>query len=115
MEKSQEPPLRDILEAIQRIRVKTDGISFEAFEADWERRWLVERGAEIVSEASRRLTDVLKTRHTGIPWKRIAGIGNVPRHDYDIVSARVLWNMARGDLAPLEKVCRIELAKLSGS
>jgi uncharacterized protein with HEPN domain len=72
----------------------------------------VERGAEIVSEASRRLPDALKSRHPQIPWKRVAGIGNVLRHDYDVVSARVLWNLARNDLAPLETVCKFELAAL---
>jgi uncharacterized protein with HEPN domain len=103
--------LVDIVEAIERIRAKTEGVSLAAFEADWERRWLVERGAEIVSEASRRLPTDLKDRHPEIPWKRIAGIGNVLRHDYDVVSPRILWNVARSDLAPLEAVCRVELAQ----
>lgn len=109
--KSPRPALVDIVEAIERIRAKTEGVSLAAFEADWERRWLVERGAEIVSEASRRLPTDLKDRHPEIPWKRIAGIGNVLRHDYDVVSPRILWNVARSDLAPLEAVCRVELAQ----
>jgi uncharacterized protein with HEPN domain len=109
--KSPRLALADIVEAIERIRAKTEGLSQAAFEADWERRWIVERGAEIVSEASRRLSTDLKDRHPEIPWKRIAGIGNVLRHDYDVVSPMRLWNVARGDLAPLEAVCRAELAR----
>src|ERR1035437_9001067 len=35
-------------------------MSLEAFENDWQRQWLVERSIEIVSEASRHLTDELK-------------------------------------------------------
>ncbi len=110
-EKSAEAALKDIVSAIEHIREKVDSVPFEMFEADWERRWVVERGAEIVSEASRRLPDELKSRHPHIPWKKVAGIGNVLRHDYDVVSPRILWNMARDDLSSLEKVCRRELGQ----
>jgi uncharacterized protein with HEPN domain len=58
------------------------GVSIEAFEADWRKCWLVERGVEIISEASRHLSDELKARHPKIPWSRVAGIGNILRHEY---------------------------------
>jgi uncharacterized protein with HEPN domain len=32
------------------------------------------RGIEIISEASRRLSDDLKARHPEIPWPKVAGI-----------------------------------------
>jgi uncharacterized protein with HEPN domain len=76
------PRLTDIPEAIERIRAEMAGVTIEAFEADWRKRWLVERGVEITS-ASRRLTDELKTRHPEIPWTKVAGIGNVLRHEYE--------------------------------
>ena len=41
------PRLADIIEAIERIRRVLDGVTLEAFEQNWERRWLVERGIEI--------------------------------------------------------------------
>jgi hypothetical protein len=44
------PRLTDILDAIDRIRAEMAGVSIEAFEADWRKRWLVERGVEIISE-----------------------------------------------------------------
>ena len=50
------PRLADIIEAIERIRRVLDGVTVEAFEQNWEKRWLVERGIEIISEASRHLT-----------------------------------------------------------
>jgi uncharacterized protein with HEPN domain len=61
------PRLSDIVEAIERIRRVLDGVPLEAFEQDWEKRWLVERGIEIISEASRHLTDDIRARQTGIP------------------------------------------------
>jgi uncharacterized protein with HEPN domain len=110
--KSPAPALQDIVDAIDRIHTKTKDVSIGAFEADWELRWVVERGAEIISEASRRLPDGIKSRHPGIPWKQIAGIGNILRHNYDTVSPRVLLNIARNDLVPLAKLCKAELEKL---
>ena len=43
--------LADIIEAIGRIRRILDGVTLEAFKQNWEKRWLVERGFEILSEA----------------------------------------------------------------
>ena len=68
------PRLADIIETIERIRRVLDGVTLEAFEQNWEKRWLVERGIEIISEASRHLTDDIKERRTEIPWPKVAGI-----------------------------------------
>lgn len=103
------PRLADIIEAIERIRRVLDGVTLEAFEQNWEKRWLVERGIEIISEASRHLTDDITERRTEIPWPKVAGIGNVLRHAYDHVAPDVLWKLAQDDLAEIEKVCREEL------
>jgi uncharacterized protein with HEPN domain len=103
--------LTDIVEAIENIRSETAGVSLDAFEADWRKRWLVERGVEIISEASRRLSDELKARHPEIPWPKVAGIGNVLRHDYERIAPPVMWKLVQDDLPLLEKVCREELAR----
>jgi uncharacterized protein with HEPN domain len=81
------PPLTDIIEAIERIHAVLGDMPLDVFETDWQRQWLVERGVEIVSEASRRLTDELKARHPEIPWQKVAGIGNVLRHNYESIAA----------------------------
>jgi uncharacterized protein with HEPN domain len=84
-------------------------ISLQEFETDWQRQWLVERGIEIISEASRHLTDEMKARHPEIPWQKVAAIGNVLRHNYEKIAAPVIWKLAQTDLPALEKVCRVEL------
>ena len=102
--------LLDIVEAIAHVSSEAAGISLDSFKADWRKRWLVERGVEVISEASRHLTSELKARHRDIPWRRIAGVGNVLRHEYDRVAADVLWALVRDDLPSLDKVCSEELA-----
>ena len=43
-ERTDAPRLADIIEAIERIRRVLDGVTLEAFEQNWEKRWLVEHG-----------------------------------------------------------------------
>ena len=105
------PRLTDIVEAIELIRSEMAGVTLQAFEPDKRKRWLVERGIEIISEASRHLSNELKARHPEIPWPKVAAIGNVLRHEYEHVAHDVLWHVVRDDLPPLERVCRAELAR----
>jgi uncharacterized protein with HEPN domain len=58
--------------------------------------WLPERGAilasvggglEIISEASRHIPDDLKELAPDIPWRQIAAIGNLLRHEYQRTKA----------------------------
>jgi uncharacterized protein with HEPN domain len=102
--------LTHIVDAIERIRSETASVSLVAFEADWRKRWLVERGVEIIAEASLHLSEGLKGRHPEIPWSKVAGIGHVLRDDYERVAPKVLWNVATDHLGPLERACRVELA-----
>jgi len=53
-------------------------------------RSAVERGIEVISEASRHLGEELKAQHKEVRWKDIAGIGNVLRHDYQRVDASIV-------------------------
>jgi uncharacterized protein with HEPN domain len=108
-ERSSIPSLTDIVEAIELIRKEMTGVSLSAFKNDRRKQWLVERGIEIISEASRRLSDGLKARHPNIPWQKVAGIGNILRHEYQYVAPDVLWHVLQNDLPALETVCRHEM------
>ncbi len=110
MVKAHTARLTDILEAIVLVQGEMTNVSLAALEADIRMRWLVERGLEIISEASRRLPPELKARHPHIPWPQIAGIGNILRHDYERIAYDILWRVVREDLAPLKTVCELELS-----
>jgi uncharacterized protein with HEPN domain len=70
----------------------------------------VTRCLEIISEASRRLPDDLKTRHPSIAWEDMAGAGNIYRHEYEDVAAQQVWDTVQIDLPPLRAAIAQELA-----
>lgn len=54
------PRLTDILDAIVRIRAEMEGVTIDAFEADWRKRWLVERGVEIIAHVTGDLSNAVE-------------------------------------------------------
>jgi len=94
--------VHDILEAIERVEEITRGKSLAEFEASWQLRWLVQRAIEIISEASRAIPDELANARPEIPWRKVRGIGNVLRHDYEGLSDRLIWNVVVDELPRLK-------------
>ncbi len=104
--------LRDIAHHIDLAVQFTAGFDYEAFVADPRTIYAVTRCLEIISEASRRLPDDLKSRHPAIAWRDMAGAGNIYRHDYEDVAAQQVWDSVQIDLPPLRVVIEGELAAL---
>ena len=113
MEKDPKLYIQHILEAIDNIEADTAGYEFDTFRKDRRARQLVERNLEILSEASRRLPEECKAWETNIPWRAIAGIGNVLRHEYHHTYPTVLWDTCKKDLTPL-KDAMLRIARRMG-
>lgn len=96
----------DILEAIDRARELVRHKSFDGFAADWRVRYAAERCLEILSEASRRLPEDLRREQPEIDWRAVADIGNFLRHEYHHTSAKIVWDVIRSRLDPLEAAVR---------
>jgi len=94
-------PLRDILRSCELVATWIAGRSFEEFVADRMFQAAVEREIEIVSEASRRIADDLKTRRPDLPWRDIATVGNILRHKYGEIIDPEIWQIATLDLPAL--------------
>lgn len=92
-----------MLESIGGIEKALAGKSLRDYERSWLLRSAVERGIEIISEASRHLGRDLKAQHKGVRWKDIAGIGNILRHDYQRIDASIIWKAVKNDLPPLKE------------
>jgi uncharacterized protein with HEPN domain len=95
--------LLDIKERIVGIRALLADQSIEQLRADPFRLAAFERYLEIISEASRYVPDAWKMEsETGVPWQKVAGLGNVLRHVYQNANLDVLWSIYENDLDPLE-------------
>jgi uncharacterized protein with HEPN domain len=101
--------LNDILHHIDLAMSFAEGLDRAAFIEDKRTFYATIRCLEIISEASRRLPDDLKTRHPTIEWKKIAGAGNVYRHDYEEVAAEYIWDTVQLALPALRSVIVREL------
>jgi uncharacterized protein with HEPN domain len=66
---------------------------------------------EIISEASRRVPARWKQEYPEIPWKQIAGIGNIMRHDYEEVNLEIIVGLRGKRLADLLAVVTALLEK----
>ena len=102
--------LRDILHHIDLATGFVAGFSEKAFCEDLRTVYAVTRCLEIISEASRRVSEDVKARHPSIAWKQMAGAGNVYRHDYEDIAARYVWNTVQLSLPALREVVTKELA-----
>jgi uncharacterized protein with HEPN domain len=92
-----------MLESIRGIEKAIAGKTFRDYERSWVLRSALERGIEVISEASRHLGREHKLRHKEVRWKDIAGIGNILRHEYQRVDGQIIWNAVRDDLPVLKK------------
>jgi uncharacterized protein with HEPN domain len=106
--------LADIAQQIDLAMQFTSGLDYERFQGDIRTQYAVIRCLEIISEASRRLPDEVKSRHLQIPWRNIAGAGNVYRHDYEDVAARLIWETVQLALPALRAAIGEELERLFG-
>ena len=92
----------EMLRSIAWIEDDTCGMSREIFQNRRVTQQLVERNIEIISEASRRIPDHMKLAHPLVPWRSIAGIGNVLRHDYHDIRANIIWDIVVSELPALK-------------
>ncbi len=82
------------------------GADFEAFAGSWQMQRAIERGLEIISEASRGIGEVQKSAHPEVRWAQISGIGNILRHEYHRVEATIVWNITQTHLPGLALAVR---------
>lgn len=103
--------LEDIAEAIAEIQQAVFGADLQSFTRSWLLQRAVERGLEIISEASRGISEQSKAAHPDVPWAQIAGIGNILRHEYHRVEPAIIWNIIEAHLPSLARAAAALLAE----
>ncbi|ESQ93839.1 HepT-like ribonuclease domain-containing protein [Asticcacaulis benevestitus] len=101
--------LRDIRDNIKPAQSFIVGLDELAFKADQKAFYAVVRALEIISEASRHLPEETKQKHGHLPWKQIAGAGNIYRHDCQNVTGDFVWVTLHKSLPVLLRTVEAEL------
>lgn len=92
-----------ILEAIAEIEKYLDGVSYDDFLSNSEKRFATIKQIEIIGEACNSLTPAFKDSHTEIAWKPIRGFRNISIHEYFAVNFHLVWEIAQNDLPVLKE------------
>ncbi len=93
--------LSDIRECILQIEEYTSG-GKELFMKSRLIQDATIRNFEIVGEATKRLSDDLRTKYSNIPWKQMAGFRDVLIHDYLRIDPAEVWDVVADNLPDLK-------------
>ena len=98
--------LFDILDMVAVCERALRDVSREAFYDNLMLVLAVERALEIISEASRHVSESSKAKEPGVDWDRIAAFGNFARHAYDLMEADRVYDVAKSRLGELKSACQ---------
>lgn len=103
----------DILANLERIEFHTARINDEtAFEESVTIYDAVERCPKRICEAAAKLGPDAEALCPEIHWPRIRALGNVLRHEYDLVDGARIWYTVKDDLPPLKAATQRALQTL---
>lgn len=91
-----------ILEAIAEIEKYLNGVSYNGFLTNSEKKFATIKQIEIIGEACNALTIEFKDAHSEIDWKPIRGFRNISIHEYFAVNFHIVWEIAQNDLPVLK-------------
>lgn len=93
--------LADIVEAMERIVLYMESISYEQFMNDTKTQDAVLRNLEVIGEAVKGLSTRLRKTYPHIPWKQMAGMRDKIIHHYFGINYDIVWKVAKEDISRL--------------
>ncbi len=94
--------LRHIQDAIEKLeRYIAVGKKTYLEQSHWQDAII--RQLEIIGEATKRLSEALRSEYVAVPWRRIAGLRDVLIHDYMGVDLDAVWEITQQDIPGLKQ------------
>jgi uncharacterized protein with HEPN domain len=104
--------LEIILQMIADLDRRLASKSLEAFSDDVDERDLTAFRLSVIGENANKLSDPLKGRYPGLPWREMYAFRNLVSHDYGVIASRFVW-AATHELEPIKAMCLAELARIN--
>ena len=98
--------IEDISDALDRINLYVEGLTFEGWLKDQKTIDAVVRNFEIIGEAAANVPEEFQEQIPEIPWYQLKAMRNVLIHEYFGVDNEVIWITIRNDLPPLRDKIR---------
>jgi len=105
--------VQDMLHAIERIRERTAGRSFDDFARDEDGVEIVAWNFHVLGEASTHIPSDVMSAHPDVPWNDMRTMRNRVIHGYFHLNRQILWDTATVELPPLIEALQ-ELAREDG-
>lgn len=106
--------LRHIIDAIDRIKRFTKGMSYQSFSEDEVTQFAIIKNFEIIGEASYHLTDELRNANPEVEWRKIMAFRHILVHDYYKINLEIVWKAKENKLDELSGQIKNIMEKNNG-
>lgn len=93
--------LEEMVDALQRATAYLGAAGREEFMADNLLRDAISYRLAVAGEAAKQVSEGLRVRYPGIPWRDMAGMRDILVHGYYRVEPIRIWNTVRHDCSRL--------------
>ena len=101
-ERTDDDFLKDMQEAVRRIRTYTDAMTYDRLLTDIKTQDAVIHNLEIVGEAAKNISTQLRNTYPNVPWQGMAGVRDRLIHHYFGVNLDIVWDIVTTELFSLE-------------
>jgi len=95
-----------ILISIKKIKAFTKDFSKSDFDTNEMVQDAVIRNIEIIGEATKKISEELKSKYKEIPWKEMSGMRDKLIHDYMGIDCDVVWKTITDDIPLIESLIK---------
>ena len=95
--------LNQIIHSIQRIKTILSDKTKEEFLKSEDLQELIAFNLMNIGENAGKISDIVKTDNSNIPWRQISALRNIIVHDYISFQQKIIWNTVQKDILNLEK------------